>query len=363
MKNILLILLLIFPVVSYGQVIDYNSFDNDLIDSLVVVEINRYRNEVGSSALTYSKVIHDSISVPNTNRMITDRKIADVNTKKQLNQSLFNSILQKDKEILNKYGDVSAVISSNGFSESTYELLSFNIVETLIKNRSKEFIISEWGNNIYDVNTDTVAFSAASVQLGMYSHEGVFSLCFYVSFQILYDYPNGIPDIPSRNDFLLRDSVFGTKVNFRFNGLPTGQENVVSSSLEKEIEFVRILNEKRIEKGLSALVINEDLCKAARYHSYDMATEGYFTHDSQDRGSISVGTFDRINQFAGPNPGNTQSENIAAGNRSPQKTYIQWFNSRTGHKENMFGNWKEIGIGYVNIPGSKYTHYWTTDFR
>ena len=77
MKNILLIL--VFPVVSYGQVIDYNSFDNDLIDSLVVVEINRYRNEVGSSTLTYSKFIHDSISVPNTTRMITDRKIADIN--------------------------------------------------------------------------------------------------------------------------------------------------------------------------------------------------------------------------------------------------------------------------------------------
>ena len=139
MKNILSILLLVFPIVSYGQVIDYNSFENDLIDSLVFVEINRYRNELGSSSLTYSKVIHDSISVPNTNRMLTDRKTAEYNTKKQLNQSLFNSILQKDNDSLNKYGDVSAVISSNGLSELTYELLSSIIVETLIKNRSKKF--------------------------------------------------------------------------------------------------------------------------------------------------------------------------------------------------------------------------------
>ena len=94
-----------------------------------------------------------------------------------------------------------------------------------------------------------------------------------------------------------------------------------------------------------------------------MATEFYFTHESQDNGSFSVGAFDRIDQFAGNKTRHSQSENIAAGNGSPQKTYIQWFNSRTGHKENMFGNWKEIGIGYVNIPGSKYTHYWTTDFR
>jgi len=361
MKNIITTILVLVSLNSNSQIVDYNNFDNELIDSLLLYEINRYRNKVGSSALTYSKVIHDSISVPNTHRMLTDRKTAENNTKKQLSQSLFNSILQKNNDRLNKYGDVSTVISSNGFSESTYESLACNIVETLIKNRSIKFIISEWGNNIYEVNTDTVTFSAASVQLGMYGYEGVFSLCFYVSIQILYDYPTGIPDIPFKNDFLLRDSVLGTKVNFRFNGLPTGEENVISSSLENEIEFVRILNEERMKKGLSALVINEDLCRASRYHSYDMATEFYFTHDSQDFGSFSVGTFDRIDQFAGL--ARSSSENIAAGNGSPQKTYIQWFNSSSGHKENMFGNWKEIGIGYVNIPGSKYTHYWTTDFR
>ena len=120
MKNILSILLLVVPVVSYGQVIDYNSFDNDLIDSLVLVEINKYRNEVGSSALTYSKVMHDSISVTNTHRMLTERKTAENNTKKQLSQSLFNSILQKNNDRLNKYGDVSTVISIGSFSGSTY---------------------------------------------------------------------------------------------------------------------------------------------------------------------------------------------------------------------------------------------------
>ena len=155
--------------------------------------------------------------------------------------------------------------------------------------------------------------------------------------------------------------MLGTIVNFKFHGLPTGEEKVLSSSIENEIEFVRILNEERIKKGLSALVINEDLCNAARYHSYDMATELYFTHDSQDNGSFSVGFSERIDQFAGDSW--KQSENLAAGNASPQETYILWFNSRTGHKENMFGNWTEIGIGYIKIPGSKYTHYWTTDFR
>ena len=71
---------------------------------------------------------------------------------------------------------------------------------------------------------------------------------------------------------------------------------------------------------------------------------------------------DRINQFAGPNPGHTQSENIAAGNSSPKKTYIQWFNS-PGHYKIMFNpKFKTIGVGYVKTEGSNYTHYWTADF-
>ena len=361
MKKLIISLFVLLSSITYSQVIDYNNFNNHLIDSLVLHEINRYRDQVGSSPLTYSKIIHDSISVPNTNRMITDKKTLENKTKKQLSQSLFNSILQKNNDRLNKYGDVSTVMSTDGFYESTYESLARNIVSVLIDHKDKKFIISEWGNNIYEINTDTVSFSAASVKLGMYEYKESFSLCFFVSVQILYDYPNGIPDIPKGNDFLLRDSILGTIVNFKFHGLPTGEEKVLSSSIENEIEFVRILNEERIKKGLSALVINEDLCNAARYHSYDMATELYFTHDSQDNGSFSVGFSERIDQFAGDSW--KQSENLAAGNASPQKTYIQWFNSRTGHKENMFGNWTEIGIGYIKIPGSKYTHYWTTDFR
>ena len=100
MKNIIITILVLVSLNSNSQIIDYNNFDNELIDSLLLYEINRYRNEVGSSALTYSKVIHDSISIPNTHRMLTDRKIIKSKIKKQLSQSLFNSILQKNNNRL-----------------------------------------------------------------------------------------------------------------------------------------------------------------------------------------------------------------------------------------------------------------------
>jgi len=146
-------------------------------------------------------------------------------------------------------------------------------------------------------------------------------------------------------------------------GFPRGDENVPSSSINEEIIFVNLLNKARKEKGMSELKINQDLCRAARYHSFDMGKQNYFEHASYDRNESTgrlekvCGTFTRINKFA-----KSYGENIAAGNGTGERTYEQWYNS-PGHYENMFNpKFKTIGVGYVKIAGSKYNHYWTTDF-
>jgi len=144
---------------------------------------------------------------------------------------------------------------------------------------------------------------------------------------------------------------------------PSGNENVPSSSLAEEKNFLNLLNKARKEKGMSELKIDEDLCRAARYHSFDMGAQNYFEHATYDRDETTnrlqkvCGTFARINRF-----GSSYGENIAAGSRSGDGTYNQWFNS-PGHYRNMFNpKFKTIGVGYVKTEGSSYTHYWTTDF-
>ena len=146
-------------------------------------------------------------------------------------------------------------------------------------------------------------------------------------------------------------------------GKPSGEENVPSSSINEEIIFVNLLNKARKEKGMSELKINQDLCRAARYHSFDMGKQNYFEHASYDRNESTghlekvCGTFTRINKFA-----KSYGENIAAGNGTGERTFEQWYNS-PGHYGNMFNpKFKTIGVGYVKIAGSKYNHYWTTDF-
>lgn len=151
-------------------------------------------------------------------------------------------------------------------------------------------------------------------------------------------------------------------------GKPSGQENIPSSSEYQELSFLNLLNAARKQKGLSELTLNQDLSRAARYHSYDMGKQNYFEHDSYDRNQVSdelikvCGTFERIFKFVPSFNIRGCAENIAAGNFSADETYNQWFNS-PGHYKNMFSSkYKTIGIGYVQVGNSDFIHYWTTDF-
>ena len=149
---------------------------------------------------------------------------------------------------------------------------------------------------------------------------------------------------------------------FYLNGIATGEEDVLSSSEEEEIRFLDTLNKVRIEEGLHPLKLNQDLSRAARYHSYDMATQSYFEHDSFDRENEcsnleKVATCNmRLQQFSTLGSG----ENIAYGSSNAYGAYNQWYNS-PDHYENMFNKgYTSIGIGYIKIAGGR--HYWTTTF-
>ncbi|MDB4106853.1 CAP domain-containing protein [Bacteroidia bacterium] len=149
--------------------------------------------------------------------------------------------------------------------------------------------------------------------------------------------------------------------NGQYFGLPSGKENVASSGVEKEKEVIRLLNIERRNRGMVKLVWDEDLARAARYHSYDMATQKYFDHQSYDSIGgklVEVGnTFVRIRRFY--TKGFVNSENLAAGSSTAKGTYTQWYNS-PGHYRNMFNeSSKKVGVGLYYDAASPYGYYWS----
>ena len=123
------------------------------------------------------------------------------------------------------------------------------------------------------------------------------------------------------------------------------------SVLAEERAVVSLVNEIRAQYGLSALTLDESLCRYARVKSQDMQQNGYFSHESPTYGS----PFDMMRSF-----GISYSyagENIAMGYSSAQSVVEAWMNS-AGHRANILSaNFTYIGVGYIANGG-----YWTQWF-
>ena len=177
--------------------------------------------------------------------------------------------------------------------------------------------------------------------------------------------------------FLLPSFVcsFYPRKTHEFFGVAIGIENVPSSSLMNERQFLIILNKARKDSLLEPLMIDKDLSRAARYHSYDMGTQNYFGHDTYDRNIITdslefvCDVHARTKNFLKYESKNKVwkvsagvSENCCFRAASGKEAFISWLNSPP-HCKNMFNpDHRLVGIGYVHIPGSKKPHCWTTDF-
>lgn len=128
----------------------------------------------------------------------------------------------------------------------------------------------------------------------------------------------------------------------------TGEDSQIGNFVKQVAELT---NAARLENGLNALALDNDLTEAAQLKSDDMAQNGYFSHQSPTYGS----PFDLMDQV-GINY-SSAAENIAAGQRTPEQVVNSWLNSE-GHRANMLDpKMTHIGVGY-----SSNGHYWTQMF-
>ncbi|MFC4402186.1 CAP domain-containing protein [Gracilibacillus xinjiangensis] len=132
----------------------------------------------------------------------------------------------------------------------------------------------------------------------------------------------------------------------------TTKDNQTTQALSQfEQQVVTLTNQERQKQGLSPLEADKELSKVARAKSQDMATNGYFSHNSPTYGS----PFDMMKQFGVSY--RTAGENIAKGQRTPQEVVNAWMNSE-GHRANILNpEFTHIGVGYVENG-----NVWTQQF-
>jgi uncharacterized protein YkwD len=125
---------------------------------------------------------------------------------------------------------------------------------------------------------------------------------------------------------------------------PLSHNYVVNPQAERYV--FNEVNRLRAEQGIQPLKKNEKLQRAARHHSYDMASLGYFAHEDlsgknlkQRLGALSV-SWSRI------------AENIAKClDDNPARAAVEGWLQSKGHRRNILNpEFTETGIGAYTGP-------------
>lgn len=132
----------------------------------------------------------------------------------------------------------------------------------------------------------------------------------------------------------------------------------------EELEFLGIINDYRQDRGLPTLILSDALTLASERHNEDMGRYGFFAHDTASSDYFPDGSepWDRMALSGYDYPDSYRAENLAAGYETAEEAFVAWRES-PGHNKNMLdGNQRVVGIARLQVPGSPFEWYWTTDF-
>ncbi|MGV1004375.1 MAG: CAP domain-containing protein [Candidatus Nanopelagicales bacterium] len=145
--------------------------------------------------------------------------------------------------------------------------------------------------------------------------------------------------------------------------LPVQAKSATATAREKAT--VKLINQARGKArncggarypAVKKVTVSKQLTYAARHHAADMGKKGYFAHESPNGN----GPGQRVT--AAGFKWTTVGEAIAAGPRTPEAVVAAWLNSPDHCEIIMDSSFRNIGLGYRKVAGSRYGTYWVADF-
>jgi len=116
------------------------------------------------------------------------------------------------------------------------------------------------------------------------------------------------------------------------------------------------INALRAQHGLGPLRLSSRLSAAARQHSSEMASRGYFSHNSANGSSFDS----RIKRFypMGSNHYWSVGENLlwSSPDVDAAEALNMWFNSPEHRKNMLTARWREIGLSAVHVAAAPGTY-------
>ena len=118
---------------------------------------------------------------------------------------------------------------------------------------------------------------------------------------------------------------------------------------------VHEINSVRREHGVGPLVLSAKLSAAARQHTREMGSAGYFEHESVDHSAFSK-RLERFYPWRGCDWKVGENLLYQSPDVSPSEVVRMWMNS-PGHRSNMLSPaWREVGVAAVHFDSAPGTY-------
>lgn len=200
MKNLILILVITLPFVGLSQrdgskVLDVNNIDYRLLDSLIIVEINKVRDSLGNYNMNYSRVVSDNITKVRCQKLYDEQKVYHPDGRINLyNEKLESSIMKESSSTYKFKGGVDVV---DGFEiclfrRKTYKLVTYgdiakSIVDLWETSPDHCFVIRDaYNKQITETNKEIFLMSGVSTKYGLYN--GKYGFYAVLNLTIVYKY-------------------------------------------------------------------------------------------------------------------------------------------------------------------------------
>jgi hypothetical protein len=200
MKNLILILMFILPSVGFSQrdgskVMDVNNIDYRLLDSLIIVEVNKVRDSLGNYNMNYSRIVSDNISKQRCQKLLTEQHVYHPEGRELLYTDKLESSIMKESSSTYKFkGSVDVVDGFEIclFKRKTYKLVTYSdialsIVDLFETSPDHCYVVREaYDKQITETGKEIFLMSGVSTKYGLYN--GKYGFYTVLNLTVVYKY-------------------------------------------------------------------------------------------------------------------------------------------------------------------------------
>lgn len=183
MRYVIMLILWVLPLVGYSQsdgnkIMDVNNIDYRLLDSLIVVEVNKVRDSLGNYKMNYSRVVSDSVSKRTCDIMSKEQHVYHPDGRENLfTDKLESSIIKESSNVYGNNGgeDVNdsfeiCLFMMKTYKQTTYGVIAKEIVDLWESSPDHCFVVRDaYNKKITKNNYEIFLMSGVSTKYGFWN--------------------------------------------------------------------------------------------------------------------------------------------------------------------------------------------------